>query len=108
MENTEIENLVKESDLHKENNHSVIIQKAIMLGAELGFSLGIKKCINFGEWVGKNYCEVSSEKLNKTMWVNYVENTVLVNGSDEHFTRLVNEHGKTIEEVFNEFKLIDK
>lgn len=57
----------------------------------------------FTEWVDESFCKVHSKKLNKSMWVNCIENPVYVHGSDEHFTELIEKHGKTIGELYDIF-----
>lgn len=62
--------------------------------------------IDFTIWMNKNYCEVDSVELKKSMWINIIENNVLTHGSDYHYTKLIKEHGKTIEELYDLFTQI--
>lgn len=62
--------------------------------------------IDFTIWMNKNYCEVDSVELKKSMWINMIENNVLTHGSDYHYTKLIKEHGKTIEELYDFFTRI--
>lgn len=59
--------------------------------------------INFSKFVEENYKLVTSEELNKSALVNRKENDIYTFGSDYHFTKLVNEHGKTYEQVYELF-----
>lgn len=59
--------------------------------------------IEFAEWVNDSYTKVESLELKKWAWVNFKEEDVMLHGSDYHFTTLINEVGKTTEELYNLF-----
>ena len=60
--------------------------------------------IEFYEWMlDNNWQAVYSEELKKRAYVDAEKNPVLVHGSDYHFTMLIKEHGKTLEELYNLF-----
>lgn len=99
MDNKKLEEAAKETPFYKDNSHSSIIQRAIISGFIDGFKAA-KSC-EFAEWTERNYSFVISKK--KSAWVNANENTIYTHGSEYHFDKLVNEHGKTINELYAEF-----
>lgn len=64
--------------------------------------------VNFATWMEDNsWVVVYSEELKIRAYVDGLKNDVLVNGSDYHYTKLINEHGKTLEELYEMF-LVDE
>lgn len=64
--------------------------------------------VNFATWLEDNYwIAVYSEELKIRAYVDGLKNDILVNGSDYHYTKLINEHGKKIEELYEMF-LVDE
>lgn len=63
----------------------------------------------FATWLEDNsWKTVYSEELKKTAYVNTSENKILIHGSDYHFTMMINEHGKTIDELYEMFLIDEK
>ena len=60
------------------------------------------KAKEFAEWVNENYTLVTSEELQKSAWVN-LKRSVYVNGSDFHYTQMINEFGETIEQLYKNY-----
>lgn len=60
------------------------------------------KAKEFAEWVNGNYTLVTSEELQKSAWVN-LKRSVYVNGSDFHYTKMINEFGETIEQLYKNY-----
>lgn len=61
--------------------------------------------VEFAEWIEDNsYARIHSKELNKSAWVNCEEHDVMANGSDYHFTVLINQVGKTTEQLYNLYK----
>lgn len=54
----------------------------------------------FAAYLNANFSLCSTK--NKSAYVNK-EHGILVNGSEYHYNRLIDAHGKTIKEVFNEW-----
>lgn len=64
--------------------------------------------INFATWIEDNvWVSVYSEELERRAYVDASQNKILVNGSDYHFTTLIKEHGKSIDELYDLF-LVDE
>ena len=61
-----------------------------------------KKAKEFAEWVNENYTLVTSEELQQSAWVN-LKRSVYVNGSDFHYTQMINEFGETIEQLYKNY-----
>ncbi|MFA7307602.1 MAG: hypothetical protein WC026_13120 [Hyphomicrobium sp.] len=60
--------------------------------------------IEFATWMEDNaWTAVYSKELKKRAYVDASKNTVLLHGSDYHFTKLINENGKTIDELYELF-----
>ena len=58
--------------------------------------------IGFNNYVNSKYTLVYSEKLNVAKWV-HTDNGVLVNGSDLHYTELIKNHGRFIDELYIDY-----
>lgn len=71
--------------------------------AESVYQLHRKEAISFAEWVENRYASIYSKELDKSMYVDCIENDVLIHGSDYHFTQLITDHGKTIDQLFDLF-----
>lgn len=62
--------------------------------------------MEFANWIqGNGYIMVYSKKLGISKYINGNEFNILINGSDHHYTELLNNHGKTTEELLEEFKV---
>jgi hypothetical protein len=62
----------------------------------------------FLTWINENkWIEISSKKLKKKAYVNASENVIYINGSDEHFTKLIKEKGKDVDQLYDMF-IIDE
>ena len=57
--------------------------------------------VEFAIYVTNMYSKVLSKELRKYAYVPH--DLVLVNGSDYHFTKIINEHGKDIHELYSIF-----
>lgn len=64
-----------------------------------GRTVCIDEMKNFVEWVDETYAMVHSDELKTSAWINCKEESVLVNGSDYHYTTLINEKGITTEKL---------
>jgi len=63
----------------------------------------------FATWLSDNsWTVVDSKELKRRAYVNASKNTIYLNGSDYHYTKLINEHGKTIEELYDIFVLDER
>lgn len=63
---------------------------------------------NFATWMEDNaWTAVYSEELKKRAWVDASKEKILLHGSDYHFTTLVKECGKSLDELYEMF-LIDE
>ncbi len=61
--------------------------------------------IKFVHWLEDNaWSCVWSEELKKRAWVDCSKHKVYVNGSDEHYTQLIKNHGKSLEELYDMFE----
>lgn len=56
--------------------------------------------VRFAEWFAVNYSLVHSERLDKKAWVNCNEHVIYIHGSDLHYTQLIENYGKKIEEIW--------
>lgn len=62
--------------------------------------------VKFSTWIIDNGWEcIYSEELSKRGWIDTSKHDVLTHGSDYHYTKLIKEHGKTTEELYELFKL---
>lgn len=62
------------------------------------------KAINFVTYLEDNGWQcIYSEQLKKRAYVDSSKHSILVHGSDVHFTRLVQDHGKQLEELYDIF-----
>jgi len=74
------------------------------------FALSLKETHNeemiaFAEWLCDTpWIKVHSDTLNKSAYVDAGFNNILINGSDYHFTELIKNHGKTIEQMLAIYK----
>ncbi len=59
-----------------------------------------EEAVKFAEWLIESYERVYSVELDKFAYVNCIENAILTHGNDYHFTKLINEHGETVQEAF--------
>ncbi len=60
--------------------------------------------INFATWLEDNsWAAVRSNKLGKTAYIDCSKHNVYVHASYEYLTKLVQEHGKTLEELCDMF-----
>ena len=65
--------------------------------------------VNFATWLeDSDWTAVYSEELKKRAYVDSSKNKILVYGSDYHFTKLINEHGKTLDELYEMFILDER
>ena len=64
-----------------------------------GRTVGIDEMKGLIEWIDDTYARVRSEELKKSAWVNCKEETVMLHGSDYHYTTLVKEKGITTEKL---------
>lgn len=80
-------------------SNEVLISDRFEQAAELYAEAKAKE---FAEWVNENYTLVTSEELQKSAWVN-LKRSVYVNGSDFHYTQMINEFGETIEQLYKNY-----
>lgn len=60
--------------------------------------------IAFAKWMYENiYREIYSQKLDRHAFVSAKKHEVFIHGSDYHYTHLIEEHGKALEEVYQEY-----
>jgi hypothetical protein len=65
--------------------------------------------VNFATWLEDNaWTAVYSEKLKKRAYVDASEVKIYVHGSDEHYTHLVQNRSKSIEELYELFILDER
>ncbi len=64
---------------------------------------GKSQAILFLDFVSDGWVLIDSKRLGISKWVNVKENKVYANGSDLHYTTLINDVGKTTEELFDLF-----
>ena len=64
-----------------------------------------KESIAFANYFSKTYREVTSIKIGKTMFVNCIDNKILIHGSDSHYTDLIEQFGVTLLDVYREFQI---
>lgn len=62
----------------------------------------MEDAIKFADFVIENYAKVKSQ-TGMTAYVNIKTNKVLVNGSPSYYTKLINEHGKSLETIYEYF-----
>jgi hypothetical protein len=63
-------------------------------------SINNSDLVGFVTWMEDNaWTCVYSESLNKRAWVDASEHHILFHGSDYHYTKLIKEHGKSLEEL---------
>lgn len=66
--------------------------------------LGKMVAVNFATWIEKNnWLPVSSESLQKKAYVDSGKHSILTFGSDLHYTELIKNHGKSLEELYDLF-----
>lgn len=59
--------------------------------------------VEFAEYLDSNWYFIRRDRIRKG-WVNIVDNIVLVHGSESHYNKLLEFHGKTTSEVYAVFK----
>lgn len=65
--------------------------------------------VKFVTWLEDNaWTAVWSEELKRRAYVNASENKILVHGSDYHFTKLIKEHGKDLDELYDMFVIDER
>lgn len=71
---------------------------------EASETVELKDMFEFTKWFEERYTLIESKKLKKCAYVDSITNDILIHGSDEHFTELIKNHGKTIEECYEIYK----
>lgn len=65
----------------------------------------MKEAIGFADWLyDTGWRAVDSVELDKRAWVDSSKHDILINGSDYHFTKLIKDHGKSLEDVYQLYK----
>lgn len=63
-----------------------------------------ESALTFGAWlIKKKYILIYSKELKKELYINASEHDVLINGSDYHYTKLIEQEGKILQEVYDKF-----
>lgn len=61
--------------------------------------------VEFADWINNSgYCDVYSDELRRSAWVNSKEHSIYIHGSDHHRTELVHNHGETTKELYAKYK----
>jgi len=60
--------------------------------------------VAFAEWIENNgYIKIHSEELKQSAWVDSIKHKILNNGSDYHYTDLINHYGYSTERLWDLF-----
>lgn len=98
----EIEEYAKQAASGLHSNVSTGVYSGAINAAKWMRERMASDAVEFFKWASPKYANIHSEKLNKSAWVS-VEHGILINGSDYHYTTLIEKHGQTIEDIYTKF-----